>query len=237
MTDLEYLKKYYKGNLNDAIKRLDKGEAVQYIVGNVEFYNTIINVNKNVLIPRFETEELVEKTINYINKYFKEKIDILDLGTGSGCIAIALAKNIDSNVDAFDISDSALELARENALLNKVDVNFVKQDMTVPNDKLYDVVISNPPYLRDESEVEEIVRNNEPSLALYATDDGMYFYKKILENYKNNLKDRFIIAFELGYNQADILSEFAKNLYPNSEVIIDYDLTEYKRFLFIINVD
>ena len=237
MTDLEYLKKYYKGNLNDAIKRLDKGEAVQYIVGNVEFYNTIINVNKNVLIPRFETEELVEKTINYINKYFKNKIDILDLGTGSGCIAIALAKNIDSNVDAFDISDSALELAKENALLNKVDVNFVKQDMTVPNDKLYDVVISNPPYLRDETEVEEIVRNNEPSLALYATDDGMYFYKKILENYKNNLKDKFIIAFELGYNQADILSEFAKNLYPNSEVIIDYDLTGYKRFLFVINVD
>ena len=237
MTDLEYLKKYYKGNLNDAIKRLDKGEAVQYIVGNVEFYNTIINVNKNVLIPRFETEELVEKTINYINKYFKNKVDILDLGTGSGCIAISLAKNIDSNVDAFDISDSALELARENALLNKVDVNFVKQDMTIPNDKLYDVVISNPPYLRDETEVEEIVRNNEPSLALYATDDGMYFYKRILENYKNNLKDRFIIAFELGYNQADILSEFAKNLYPNSDVIIDYDLTGYKRFLFVINVD
>ena len=157
MTTQEYLKKYYKGNLNDAIKRLDKGEAVQYIVGNVEFYNTIINVNKNVLIPRFETEELVEKTINYINKYFKNKVDILDLGTGSGCIAIALAKNIDSNVDAFDISDGALELARENALLNKVDVNFVKQDMTIPNDKLYDVVISNPPYLRDESEVEEIV--------------------------------------------------------------------------------
>lgn len=237
MTTQEYLKKYYKGNLDDAIKRLDKGEAVQYIVGNVEFYNTIINVNKNVLIPRFETEELVEKTINYINKYFKNKVDILDLGTGSGCIAIALAKNTNSNVDAFDISDSALELARENALLNKVNVNFVKQDMTIPNDKLYDVVISNPPYLRDESEVEEMVRNNEPSLALYAPDDGMYFYKKILENYKNNLKDRFIIAFELGYNQADILSEFAKNLYPNSEVIIDYDLTGYKRFLFIINVD
>lgn len=236
MTDIEYLKKYYKGNLSDAIKRLDKGEAVQYIVGNVEFYNTIINVNKNVLIPRFETEELVEKTINYINKYFKDKIDIIDLGTGSGCIAISLAKAIDANVDAFDISDSALEVARDNALLNNVNVNFIKQDMTIPNDKLYDVIISNPPYLRDETEVEEIVKNNEPELALYASDNGMYFYKKILENYKNSLKDKFIIAFELGYNQADYLSEFAKNLYPNSEVIIDYDLTGYKRFLFVINI-
>ena len=235
MTDLEYLKKYYKGNLSDAVQRLNNGEAVQYIVGNVEFYNSIINVNKNVLIPRFETEELVEKTINHINKLFKGKIDILDLGTGSGCIAISLAKNTNSNVDAVDISDSALEVALENAKVNNVDVNFIKRDMTLPDDKLYDVIISNPPYLRDESEVEEIVKNNEPSLALYASEDGMYFYKKILSNYKKNLKDKFIIAFELGFNQADYLSEYAKKIYSESEVIIDYDLTGYKRFLFIIN--
>ena len=236
MTNQEYLKKYYKGNIEEALNRLDKGEAIQYIVGNVEFYNSIINVNKNVLIPRFETEELVEKTINYINKYFKDKIDIIDLGTGSGCIAISLAKATNSRVDAIDISDKALEVARANALLNNVDVNFIKQDMTIPNNKLYDVIISNPPYLKDESEVEEVVQKNEPDLALYATDNGMYFYKEILKNYKNNLKDRFIIAFELGYDQADYLCEFAKTLYPNSEVIIDYDLTGYKRFLFVINV-
>ncbi len=233
MTDLEYLKKYYKGDLEDALKRLDKGEAVQYIVGNVEFYNSIINVNKNVLIPRFETEELVEKTISYINKFFKDKIDILDLGTGSGCIAIALAKATNSNVDAVDISDLALKVAKENAILNKVDVNFIKRDMTISNDKLYDVIISNPPYLRDESEVEEIVRNNEPDLALYASDEGMYYYKKILENYKNNLKENFIIAFELGYNQADYLENYAKKIYPNAKVFIENDLTGYKRFLFI----
>lgn len=234
MSDIEYLKKYYKGNIEDAIVELNKGIPVQYIVGNVEFYNTIINVNKNVLIPRFETEELVDKTINYIKKYFKDKVDILDLGTGSGCIAISLAKNTNSNVDAVDISDDALELAKENAKLNNVNINFIKQDMAIPNNKLYDVIISNPPYLRDESEVEEIVRNNEPDLALYAKDDGMYFYKKILENYKNNLKDKFIMAFELGYDQADYLYNYSKELYPNSEVIIDYDLTGYKRFLFII---
>ena len=166
MSDIEYLKKYYKGNIEDAIVELNKGIPVQYIVGNVEFYNTIINVNKNVLIPRFETEELVDKTINYIKKYFKDKVDILDLGTGSGCIAISLAKNTNSNVDAVDISDDALELAKGNAKLNNVNINFIKQDMAIPNNKLYDVIISNPPYLRDESEVEEIVRNNEPDLAL-----------------------------------------------------------------------
>lgn len=234
MSDIEYLKKYYKGNIEDAIVELNKGIPVQYIVGNVEFYNTIINVNKNVLIPRFETEELVDKTINYIKKYFKDKVDILDLGTGSGCIAISLAKNTNSNVDAVDISDDALELAKENAKLNNVNINFIKQDMAIPNNKLYDVIISNPPYLRDESEVEEIVRNNEPALALYAKDDGMYFYKEIIKNYKNNLKDKFIMAFELGYDQADYLYNYSKELYPNSEVIIDYDLTGYKRFLFII---
>ena len=234
MTDLEYLKKYYKGNIEEAIKQLENGIPVQYIVGNVDFYGLNIKVNKDVLIPRFETEELVEKTINYINKYFNKKVDIIDLGTGSGCISIALKKNIDSNIDAIDISENALKVAKENALNNNVDINFICRDMVQPSDKLYDVIISNPPYLRDESEVEEIVRNNEPDLALYASDDGMYFYKEILNNYKNNLKDKFIIAFELGYNQADYLKEYAKKIYPNSDVIIDYDLTGYKRFLFII---
>ena len=234
MTDIEYLKKYYKGNIEEAIKQLENGIPVQYIVGNVDFYGLNIKVNKDVLIPRFETEELVEKTINYISKYFDKKVDIIDLGTGSGCISIALKKNIDSNIDAVDISPDALSVAKENALNNNVDINFICRDMVQPLNKKYDVIISNPPYLRDESEVEEIVRNNEPDLALYASDDGMYFYKKILENYKNNLKDKFIIAFELGYNQADYLSDYAKKIYPNSKVIIENDLTGYKRFLFIL---
>lgn len=234
MTDLEYLKKYYQGDIKEALKKLDNGVPVQYIVGNVDFYGLNIKVNNNVLIPRFETEELVEKTINYIKKYFNKKVDIIDLGTGSGCISIALKKNVDSNIDAVDISPDALSVAKDNALNNNVDINFICRDMVQPPDKLYDVIISNPPYLRDESEVEEIVRNNEPDLALYASDDGMHYYKEILKNYKNNLKDKFIIAFELGYNQADYLKEYASKLYPNSKVIIENDLTGYKRFLFVI---
>ena len=109
MTDINYLEKYLpKNKLKEGIERLQNGEPVQYIVGNVNFYGNEIKVNKNVLIPRFETEELVEYTISYIKKMFKEKINIIDLGTGSGCIAITLKKKINSNVIAIDISKEAL---------------------------------------------------------------------------------------------------------------------------------
>ena len=136
-------------------------------------------------------------------------------------------------MDAIDISSDALQLAKENALKNNVNINFECRDMLdIPNKK-YDVLISNPPYLR-ENEAEEIVRNNEPNIALYATDDGMYFYKNILNNYKNNMNDKFIMAFELGYNQADYLYDYASSIYKDCNVIIENDLTGYKRFLFII---
>ena len=148
MLDTEYLEKYLpKEKLEEGKLRLKKGEPVQYIVGNVDFYGNKINVNKNVLIPRFETEELVEKTINYIKKYFGKKIDIVDLGAGSGCIAITLKKEIDCNMDAVDISSDALSVARENAKINNVDINFYEGDMLKPLNKKYDVIISNPPYI------------------------------------------------------------------------------------------
>ena len=126
MTDIEYLKKYYNGNMIEAINRLDSGEPVQYIVGNVDFYGYNFNINKNVLIPRFETEQLVEITIKYINKIFNKKIDIVDLGTGSGCIAITLKKEINCNVTAVDISSSALKVARSNANKNNVMIEIIK---------------------------------------------------------------------------------------------------------------
>ena len=237
MKDIDYLKKYYKGNIDEAIDRLNKGEPVQYIVGNVDFYDINLDVNKNVLIPRFETEELVEKTINYIKKYFDKKIDIIDLGTGSGCIAISLKKNIDCNMDAYDISKYALEVAKSNALKNNVDVNFCNIDMTSIPNKKYDVVISNPPYIRYDEDVMDIVKNNEPNIALYASDDGLYFYKEILKNYKDYLNKKSIIAFEIGENQGDKLKEYALKYYPNSNIIIENDMTGFPRFLFILNID
>ena len=122
--DIEYLKKYLSRDKYDkGIKLLEQGIPVQYIVGNVDFYGNTISVNKNVLIPRFETELLVEKTIKYINKYFDKKVDILDIGTGSGCIAITLNKEITSNVDAVDISEGALNVAIENNKLNNIKIS------------------------------------------------------------------------------------------------------------------
>ena len=130
MTDIEYLKKYYNGDINNALKRLEMGEPVQYIVGNVDFFGYKINVDKRVLIPRYETEELVENTIKYIKKYFSLPVDILEVGTGSGCISITLKKELENvNITASDISSDALEVALSNAKENNADINFVNTDI------------------------------------------------------------------------------------------------------------
>ena len=236
MTDINYLEKYLpKNKLKEGIERLQNGEPVQYIVGNVNFYGNEIKVNKNVLIPRFETEELVEYTISYIKKMFKEKINIIDLGTGSGCIAITLKKKINSNVSAIDISKEALEVARENAKKNKVEINFIQNDMLDNISDKFDVIISNPPYISKNEEIQDIVRKNEPSLALYADNEGLYYYEKIIKQAKKNLKEKFIIAFEIGYMQGDKIKKIAEQNYPKAEVVLKKDLQGKDRFIFIIN--
>ena len=236
MTDLEYLKKYYDGNIDDAIKRLESGEPVQYIVGNVDFYGYNFIVNKNVLIPRFETEELVNRTIKYIGKYFdKDNLDIIDLGTGSGCIAITLNKELDCRVDAVDISLDALEVARINNDNNNASVNFICSDMLNNINKKYDAIISNPPYISYDEEIEEIVKNNEPHLALYASNNGLYFYDYILKNSINYLKEKSLIAFEIGFTQGNDILELAKKYFPHSNVWVEKDLQEKDRFVFIYN--
>ncbi len=234
MTDFEYIKKYYKGNIEDALERLNKGEPVQYIIGEVNFYGYNIKVNKNVLIPRYETELLVDKTIKRIKKQFKSKVDILDLGTGSGCIAITIRKELDSNVTALDISKEAIEVAKENAKLNDVDIDFINKDMTTYKDKKYDVIISNPPYIKYDEEIMDIVKNNEPHLALYADDNGLYYYKKIIDNIPYITKDKYLIAFEIGNKEAKDIMEYAKKLNANIEVEKDY--SDNDRFIFITNI-
>ena len=163
MTDIEYLKKYYNGDINEALKRLEDGEPVQYIVGNVDFYNSNFIVNKNVLIPRFETEELVSETIKRVKELFNRKVDIIDLCTGSGCIAISLKKELDSNVTGSDISKEALEVAKENAKLNNTEIEFINTDLFIGIDNKYDVIISNPPYISKDEEVMDIVLKTYPT--------------------------------------------------------------------------
>ena len=174
----DYLYKYlYDNNLMDKISdytdRLLNGEAVQYIIGNACFYGYDFKVNKNTLIPRFETELLVEKTINYINKYFDSNVSVLDIGTGSGCIAITLNKEINSRVTAVDISKEALDVAKINSINNDADVNFIISDVFSNINDKYDVIISNPPYIGFDEKIMDVVYNNEPHLALYASMNGL----------------------------------------------------------------
>src|SRR5574344_2868286 len=177
-------------NNSKAIDQLNKGIPVQYIVGNVNFYGYTYDVNSNVLIPRFETEELVSYTIKYINKYF-DKVDILDIGTGSGCIAITLANELlNSRVTAVDISKDAIKVAKANALKYNKDINFIESDIVSNISDKYDVIISNPPYIKYDEEIMDIVKDNEPHLALYADDNGLYFYKKILSECSKYLKKK-----------------------------------------------
>lgn len=235
MTDIEYLKKYYKGNIEDAYKLLEEGLPVQYIVGEVDFYGNIFKVNKNVLIPRFETEQLIELTMEYISDKFDGVVDILDIGTGSGCIAITLKKNINCNVDAVDISSDALKVAEYNKKLNDVDINLFKSDMLSNVSKKYDVIISNPPYIGREEDIQGIVEKNEPHIALYADNDGLYYYEEILKNCKKNLKDNFIIAFEIGKSQGKLVKNLALKYLDNIDVFIKKDLNYLDRFVIIVS--
>ncbi len=228
MNDIEYLKKYYKGNIEDALKRLEMGEPVQYIVGDVDFYGNTIKVDKRVLIPRFETEGLVEIALSYL----KDGNSIIDLGTGSGCIAITLKKKLpNSKIDAVDISSDALELAKENAKLNNVDINFYQGDMLCTNKK-YDCIISNPPYIPYDEEVMDIVKNNEPNNALYADNNGLYFYEEILKKSKDYLNEEYYIFFEMGYNQGESIKNIALR-YLDCNVEIKKDLQGFDRYVII----
>lgn len=233
--EIDYLKKYLSNDkIEEGIRRLENGEPVQYIIGNVDFYGNKIIVNKNVLIPRFETELLIEKTIKYIKSKFNDKIDILDIGTGSGAIAITLNKLADSNVDAVDISGEALEVAKENNKINGTNVNMYISDVFDNVNKKYDVIISNPPYISKDEDIMDIVRNNEPHIALYADMNGLYFYDKILSECKNYLKDRFIIAFEIGYWEANDIVNIINTYMDNVNISVEKDYSGRDRFIFIM---
>lgn len=235
--DLEYLKKYLhpEDDLDEAIKRLNNGEPVQYIVGDVNFYGNIIKVNKNVLIPRRETEELVEKTLEKIKKLFpKENINIIDIGTGSGCIPITMKKFLpNSNITAIDISQEALNVAVENSKINKTDIKFIHSNIFDKVSGKYHCIISNPPYIKENEEVMDIVKNNEPHTALYAPNNGLYFYEEILKEASKYLEEKFIIAFEIGETQGREICNIAKNYFPKATIILEKDLQHFDRFVFI----
>ncbi len=225
-----------KDKWEEGEKLLNSGVSPQYIVGNVDFYRNIIKVDKRVLIPRFETELLVEKTINYINKLFDKKIKILDIGTGSGCIAISIKKNIDCDMYASDISLEALDVVRDNIKSNNVLVELIHSDIFSNINGKYDVIISNPPYISYDEDIEDIVKNNEPNMALYALDNGLYYYDKILKECSNYLNNKYLIAFEIGYRQGDNIRGMVDKYFGKDiNVRIEKDYSGKDRYVFIWN--
>lgn len=230
-SDLKLLKEIYKDNFEVVKKKLEQNYPIQYLIGYVDFYNTKLNVNEHVLIPRFETELLVDKAIKLLKK--KNYSNLIDLCTGSGAIAITLKKNLNLEIDACDISDKALEVAKKNSLENNTDINFFKLDILkkAPTKK-YDCIISNPPYVK-EDEYTSPETKYEPQIALYASNDGLEFYKRILSIAPSILNKNGTIIFEIGATQAEAIKKIAISYFPNSQITIEKDYNNFDRFIFI----
>lgn len=203
---------------------------VQYLIGHSYFYGLKIKVNEHVLIPRFDSEVLIDAVFSNLD--FKKQFRFLDIGTGSGALAIVIKKHyIESVVDAIDISSNSLEVAKENSKINNVDVNFFKSNIFSNVDRRYDVIISNPPYISNMDELSAEVRK-EPQLALFAENKGLFFYEEILKNIKKYLKKQFYIFFEIGYNQASEIKKLVKK-YLNLEAEVVKDLKGLDRVIIV----
>lgn len=216
-------------------------EPVQYLVGYACFYGYDFKVTPSVLIPRCETEELVENVLSRYDKYFKgKKVSVCDLATGSGCIAISLKKEEDNmKVYATDISHNALEIAKYNAKNLGADVTFLEGDMLKPlGDLKFDIFVSNPPYIPDSEIVDPLVLDNEPNVALFGGEDGLKFYRIILRDLAKHLNDKALIAFEHGYDKKLEIEEIAKTYFPSARVETKKDLEGRDRMTFIyVNLD
>lgn len=225
-------------SFEDAVSQyVDHHVPVQYIIGYVYFYGYKFLVDERVLIPRFETEELVANTLMMYDEVFNGKpISCVDVGTGSGCLAIALKKEEPSiTMTATDMSESALAVARDNAVLNDASITFLQGDMLKPlAGKKFDLLISNPPYIPETEIVPDIIKANEPSMALYGGSDGMKFYQIILDGAESILNSTFIIAFEHAYDKASELQSMAKRAFPNATVQTFKDMQAKDRMTFII---
>lgn len=222
LTELDYeLSKHEEEKIIKVAERRIAKEPLQYIVHNQYFYGNKFYVNENVLIPRADTEILVEEVL----KIAQKTEHVLDLCTGSGCIAISLKKAKDTiNVTASDVSTNALTVAMINAKINNADVNFVKSDLFNNINKKYDIIVSNPPYIKTEDMdgLQEEVKY-EPHLALDGGNSGLDFYEEIIEKSNNYLNNNGVIALEIGYNQAeDVKRILEENKFKDIKIIKDY---------------
>lgn len=197
-------------------KNINEDTPLSHLVGFDYFYDRKFKVTKDVLSPRMETEELIYKVLEYIKKSKKDSFRILDLCTGSGIIAITLKKEIVekyTEIVASDISEKALSIAIENANNNNANITFIKSDLFDNISGKFDLIISNPPYIsyKDKITIKDSVLNYDPHLALFAEEDGIYFYRKIIEKAVHYLSKDGVIFFEIGYDQKEKILELGKN--------------------------
>ena len=219
------------------VKRRVKREPVQYILGETEFYGFPFKVTPDVIVPRPETELIVEAVLGSIKSLKNLSLKILDIGTGSGCIAVSLAKLLpDCNIWAIEMSTAALDVARTNADLNEVTIHFIEGDIfkdvsSIPT--RFDIIVSNPPYvaLSDLYELEPEVRDFEPKEALFAGEDGLEFYKKFMDVIPDLLNKDGRIFLEIGYDQSDKLEE----LYSKAKFKVEFkkDYNQINRILIL----
>lgn len=207
-------------------KHIEKNIPLSHLAGFEYFYDRKFKVTKDVLSPRMETEELIYKVIEYIKSINKNNIKILDLCTGSGIIGITLGKELEFKsleVVASDISEEALKVAKENAIMNEAEVKFIQSDIFENINEKFDIIVSNPPYIayNDKKTMEDNVLNYDPHLALFAEEDGMYFYREIVENAKEYLEEDGLVFFEIGYDQREKILKLANKNGFKAEVYKD----------------
>ena len=223
----------------EGVHRLANNEPMNYILGYSYFYGYKLKVNKDVLIPRYETEELVGNILSYVDEYYKNDTHIVlaDIGTGSGAIAIALKKEEDKlDVYASDISKEAIEVAKTNAKENNVDIKFLIGSMLDPiieNNIKLDILVSNPPYIKEDEVLEKSVKDYEPNIALFGGDDGLKFYRIIFENASKVMKDKGFLFFEIGYDQKEHLSSLARQYFKDADISVLKDINKKDRMLVI----
>ena len=217
-------------------KHIKEDVPLSHLVGFEYFYDRKFKVTKDVLSPRMETEELIYKVVEYVKATKKNNLKILDLCTGSGIIAITLKKELDQfsiDVLASDISEEAIKVAKENAQSHDATIKFIQSDIFNNIADKFDIIVSNPPYIdrKDEVTMQDNVLKYDPHLALFAEEEGMYFYRKIIEQANDYLNENGVIFFEIGYDQKDKIIKLADLNGYSAEVYKDINGRDRMAFL------